>query len=110
MLKTFVVAIFAFFMVDSIALASTAEKWVCSRDGLTRTVRLVAPAKGAAPCKVFYSKRPANDPNDVQTEADQDDGTIKPTYYSNGNGEFCVRKMNTLIDDKRDHTWTCTKV
>lgn len=90
--------------------ANTAEKWLCSRDGLERTIRLAAPSKGTAPCKVYFSKRTQEDPNDVATEAAQDDGTIKPIYYSTGNGGFCVRKMDDFREDKEAHRWVCSKL
>jgi hypothetical protein len=88
----------------------TAEKWVCTREGLTRTIRLYAPAKGEAPCKVFYSKRTADDPNDVKVEDEQNSGKVRPIYYSNGNGGFCVRKMDEFRKERFLHDWECTKV
>ena len=104
-------AIVMFFMFDSfIAIAGTVEKWLCTRQGVSRTIRLVAPTKGGAPCKVFYSKRFTNDLDDSEIEADQDAGRVKPIYYSTGNGDFCVKKMDGQLDDNRDHDWTCRKV
>lgn len=113
MLRMFVVAFFSVIMLNVEAYAvdlKTAEKWVCMREGLTRTIRLYAPEKGQAPCKVFYSKRVASDPNDVEVEADQNSGIIKPIYYSTGNGGFCVRKMDEFRKEREDHEWSCTKV
>lgn len=88
----------------------TAEKWVCTSRGLTRVVRLYAPGVGQAPCKVFYFKRLASYPTDTIQEAAQNAGTVSPIYYSNGNGGFCARKLEAFIEDKKDHSWTCSKV
>lgn len=114
MLKMFMVAVFSLLMLSSeVALSvdmKTAEKWVCSRDGLVRTLRLYAPEKGQAPCKVFYSKRAADDPDDSKVEQDQNDGKVRPIYYSNGNGGFCVRKMDDFRKERLEHDWSCTKV
>lgn len=113
MFKTFMVAFFAILFLDStIAVADmvTAEKWTCERDGVVRVVRLYAPAKGEAPCKVFYFKRDPADPTDAKIEADQNSGLLKPIYYAQNNGNFCVRKLNDFIKDREDHTWNCSKV
>lgn len=112
MFKTLMAAISVMFFLNSgIAIADmgTAEKWVCNRGDVDRVVRLYAPAKGEAPCKVFYFKRDPADPTDSKAEADQNAGTAKPIYYSTGNGGFCVRMMDRFIKDRQDHQWTCTK-
>lgn len=112
MFKMFMMAIVGIlFLTSNIALgANTAEKWLCQRDGLKRTIRLAAVVKGEAPCKVFFSKRSDSDPNDVQVEADQDADVIHPIYYSTHNGGFCVRKMDDFREDKEKHLWECTKL
>jgi hypothetical protein len=100
------------FLLSGIALGAdmkTAEKWVCSRDGVVRVVRLYAPEKGASPCKVFYFKRDAADPSDAIAEAEQAAGIGKPIYYSTGNGGFCVRKMDEFLADRQAHRWACLK-
>lgn len=108
MFKTLMVAFFALLYFNSgIALATTAEKVVCSKDGVDRVVRLQAPAKGQAPCKVFYFKRDPADPTDAKAEEGQESGVSKPIYYSTGNGGFCVRMMDRFLKDKRDHGWNC---
>jgi hypothetical protein len=101
-----------FYLESGIALAvdmKTAEKWTCVREGLTRVVRLYAPEKGQAPCKVFYFKRDPADPTDAQAEIDQAQGLDKPIYYSTSNGGFCVRKMDEFVHDRQVHQWTCQK-
>jgi len=114
MFKMFVVAIFGIFLYSSdIALSAdmkTAEKWVCSREDVTRILRLYAPEKGLAPCKVFYYKRVDSDPTDALQEAEQNAGEKKPIYYSTGNGEFCVRKMNAFKEEKIDQSFSCVKI
>lgn len=114
MLKTLMVAILGVFLFNSqIALSAdpiTAEKYLCSKTDIARTLRLYAPAVGETPCKVFYSKRVASDPNDVQIEADQNAGLIKPIFYSNNNGEFCVRKMKEFREERVKQGWNCVKL
>lgn len=105
-------ALVLFYLDSGVALGvdmKTAEKWACTREGLTRIVRLYAPEKGQAPCKVFYFKRDPSDPTDAKAEADQNQGLDKAIYYSTGNGNFCVRKMDEFIDDRKDHQWICQK-
>ncbi len=113
MFKTLMVAVLAVVFLNSgIAIGAdpiTAEKWLCTRDVHKRVIRLYAPARGEAPCKVFYTKRTEEDPNDAQTEAKEAAGEIKPIYYSTGNGGFCVRMMDKFVQDKKDHEWSCVK-
>lgn len=110
MLKTLLVVVFAVVFVQSeIALAEmkTIEKWTCTKSGLTRLVRLYAPSKGEAPCKVFYYKRDPQDPNDAKTEEAQNSGLLRPIYYAVHDGGFCVRKMEYFLQARRDQGWDC---
>lgn len=113
MTRIILVAIFSMFVGD-IALADptmvTAEKWLCLRGTAKRTVRLYAPSKEAAPCKVFYEKRLTNDPADAAIEAQENNGEIEPLYYSVSNIGFCVRKMDLFLKNLTEHGWSCTKV
>jgi hypothetical protein len=114
MLRSLVAVLLGLFLIDSgVAVAAglpTVEKWLCSRDGLSRTVRLVAVTPGQAPCKIFYAKRVASDPNDVAEEVLQDTGEVHPIFYSDHSGSFCVRKLKEFIEDKKEHVWTCSKI
>lgn len=112
MLKMLLLAIYGIlFWGSEFAFADmqTVEKWSCTREGELRLVRLYAPAKGEAPCKVFYYKRLADDPNDAKQEAEQNSGERKPIYSSVGNGGFCVRKMDAFLDEKAKQKWSCVK-
>jgi hypothetical protein len=112
MFKMLVLAIYGIFIWGSdfaFAEMKTVEKWTCSRDDEIRLLRLYAPAKGEAPCKVFYYKRIDSDPTDAQQEAEQNSGDKKPIYYSTGNGGFCVRKMHAFLDDRKEQGWACVK-
>lgn len=111
--KALMIAVFAYFLFDSstaLGAMGTAEKWVCTRDGATRTVRLYAESKGSAPCKIFYSPRAEDDQDDAKVEAQHAAGTFQPTYYSSGNGGFCVRKLASFMVDLQGHRWSCTKL
>lgn len=114
MRKILMIAIFSvLFLQSNYALAAdpiTAEKWLCTKDTLARTLRLYAPAKGEAPCKVFYAKRTTDDPNDVKIEADENSGVIRPIYYSTHTGNFCVRKMDEFKAERLKQGWNCTKL
>jgi len=99
-----------FFMDASSAFSASAEKWLCTRVGFSRTVRLVAASVGAQPCKVFDAKRTAGDTNDAAVEALEDAGTIKPIFFSNDDGKFCTRKVKDFLDDKGAHGWSCIKL
>ena len=115
MMKIFVVSIFALVWLQSnIALADegldTVEKWVCSRDELVRTVRLVATAPGRAPCKVFYAKRELDDPSDTKVEARENSGEIKPIFYATHNGGFCERKLTEFVQQRQEQKWGCSKL
>lgn len=112
MLKMLLVAIYGIFIWGSdFALADmvTVEKWVCTREDSTRLIRLYAPAKNEAPCKVFYYIRKSDDPTDAQQEAEQNSGVRNPIYYSTTNGGFCVRKMDAFRKEKTHQGWSCVK-
>jgi len=113
MFKTLVAIVsMLFFLNAEIALADmvTAEKWLCVNGVAKRVLRLYAPAKGEAPCKVFFTKRTPEDPNDVAMEAREAAGEVKPIYYSTGNGGFCVRMYDRFLKEKQDREdWICTK-
>lgn len=113
MLKMLVMAIYGIFLWNSnVALSEdmkTAEKWTCTRDDSIRLIRLYAPEKGLAPCKVFYYKRSPADPDDSAIESLQNSGAVKPIYYSTGNGEFCVRKLTQFKDERVAQGWNCVK-
>jgi hypothetical protein len=103
--------VFSIYLFSDMAFAAmqTAEKWVCVRDEGTRVLRLYAPAKGEAPCKVFYFKRNPADPTDAIMEAEQNSGDVRPIYYSTGNGGFCVRKLDAFKAEKEAQGWHCVK-
>lgn len=106
--------LFLFFLLSScgssLYAANTSEKWVCTNRGLVRVVRLQSDSVGSFPCKVFYFKRDKITSSDSAQETLQDSGSVKPIYFSTGNGGFCVRKMEVFIEDKKDHGWICSKV
>ena len=114
MWKMLMVAILGVFVLNSqIALSAdpiTADKYLCTKTDLARTLRLYAPAAGEAPCKVFYAKRTNDDPNDVRIEADENSGVIKPIFYSTHNGEFCVRKLKEFREERVKQGWNCSKL
>lgn len=113
MRKILLVAVLSMLIQSEYAFAAdpvTAEKWLCTRDTLARTLRLYAPAKGSAPCKVFYAKRAADDPNDVKIEADENAGLIRPIYYSTYTGSFCVRKMDEFRAERIKQGWNCERL
>jgi len=114
MWKMLMLAILGVFILEpQIALSAdpiTAEKYLCTKTDLARTLRLYAPAVGEAPCKVFYAKRTDDDPNDVKIEADENSGVIKPIFYSTHHGEFCVRKMGEFRAERIKQGWNCTKL